>query len=129
MYRFLGWLNVALLVIVTSPYWFTRLNKLLLKLKGPSYLKFVKMLRTLHKPFGLILAITAPIHGYMALGTLRLHTGTLVFAGIVFTAFAGGTYFKTRNKTVFKVHKTLALFSVAALLLHLLKPGALYGFF
>ena len=41
----------------------------------------------------------------------------------------GGIHYKTKNKKVFKVHKIMALVSVALLLLHRLWPGALWYLF
>ncbi|MGC6175558.1 hypothetical protein [Lacrimispora sp. 38-1] len=35
-------------------------------------------IRKFHKPAGVGLAALSLIHGYLALGTIRLHTGTLV---------------------------------------------------
>jgi hypothetical protein len=80
----------------------------------------------LHKPLGLALAVAAPVHGYLALGSFRLHTGSLLYISLLLTAGAGGTYYKTKSKNIFKLHKMLALITVLLLLLHLLAPGALF---
>ena len=125
MYQALGILNVVLLIIITSPYWVKKLNKHLLHLKGPGYNKLMKTLRTIHKPLGVILALNAIFHGYLALGTLRLHTGSLAWIMILITV-ALGIGFKIKKKpVVFKWHKRAALTVVILVIIHRLFPNAL----
>ena len=38
-----------------------------------------------------------PIHGYMALGGFKLHTGTLLYLSIIATAGLGGSFYKTKK--------------------------------
>lgn len=127
MYSLLGWFNAIALVLLTAAWWFPRLNRSVLKLKASTAGPLNKSLRRLHKPLGLALAVAAPIHGYLALGSFRLHTGSLLYISVLLTASAGGAFYKTRNKAIFKVHKALAFLTVLLLLLHLLAPGALFA--
>jgi hypothetical protein len=129
MVSLIGWFNVSLLVILTAPYWLTRLNRATLKSKDSRFLSLLKLLRAIHKPLGVTVLILAPIHGYLALGGFRLHTGTLLITMFFLTASAGGAFYKTKKKAFFKIHKTLAFMTSMALLLHLLAPGALSQFF
>lgn len=126
MYSLLGWFNAIALVLLTAAWWFPRLNRSVIKLKPSIMSPINKSLRRLHKPLGLALAVAAPVHGYLALGSFRLHTGSLLYISLLLTAGAGGTYYKTKNKNIFKLHKMLALTTVLLLLLHLLAPGALF---
>lgn len=129
MYSFLGWFNVVALLVLTGAYWFPRFNRSILRLKATSAVDIIKGLRRIHKPLGLALLITAPLHGYLALGAFRLHTGTLVYLSLFLTALAGGSFYRTKKKFLFKLHKTMALITVLLLILHLVNPGALYGLF
>ena len=79
MYRILGYLNVTLFIVVTSPYWLRRLNQWMLHIRGADIQKVLKPLRSLHKPLAACLAVLAAIHGYLALGAPRLHTGSIVW--------------------------------------------------
>lgn len=126
MYSLLGWFNAIALVLLTAAWWFPRLNRSVIKLKPSIMSPINKSLRRLHKPLGLALAVAAPVHGYLALGSFRLHTGSLLYISLLLTAGAGGTYYKTKSKNIFKLHKMLALTTVLLLLLHLLAPGALF---
>ena len=126
MYRFLGWLNVALLVVMTSPYWLRFLNNHLLHSKSAFYRKTVKLLRSIHKPLGAAVILVALIHGYLALGAFRLHTGTLLGIAVVLTAILGATFFISKKRTAFVWHKRMVLIALLLLLLHLLFPSAVY---
>ena len=92
MYRILGILNVALLVVITSPYWLRRLGQLFFPKKKLASTRLMKVLRAAHKPLGVCLLLIALAHGYLALGAAAAH-GTLagimvlstVVLGILFT--------------------------------------------
>ena len=126
MYRFLGWLNVVFLVVMTSPYWLRFLNKHFFHAKGGIYGKAVKLLRSIHKPLGAVVVLVALIHGYLALGAFRLHTGTLLGIAVILTAILGGTFFISRKRLAFTWHKRMVLVVLLLLLLHLLFPSAVY---
>ncbi len=129
LYEFIGFINVALIVALTSPYWLRLINKVLFKNKNKDIVKLIKPLRKLHKPMGLAILVLAPFHGYLALGGLRPHTGSLVGLMATITILLGGTYFFTKKKAIFKWHKVAALLTVILLAVHLLFPSALYTLF
>jgi hypothetical protein len=126
IYIYIGWFNVALLAVMTAPYWLRFLNNHTLRLKGGAYAKTIKFLRKIHKPLGLFILLLALYHGYLALGALRPHTGVLVWLAVFLTASLGLSFYLTKKKTFFKWHKRMVLAVLALLLLHLLFPSALY---
>lgn len=125
-YSLLGWINVILLGILVIPYVLNFLNKKIFKTKNKTYFKIVKSFRKFHKPLGLAMLIIGPIHGYMALGGFKLHTGTLFYISILLTGALGGSFYKTKKKVFFTWHKRMAFVTVALLLLHLFAPSAIY---
>ena len=125
-YAILGWTSIGLAVIASSPYWLRMLNNLTFKTKDKRFFSLLKFLRKIHKPLGLLLAVIAIIHGYLALnGNIRLHTGLLVYISFFLTAVLGGIHYRLKNKTIFKFHKTMVLVSFLLLILHLAFPWAL----
>jgi len=126
MYSVLGWLNVIILGVILSPYVLGFLNRKFLKTRNKGFMNTIKFLRRLHKPFGLAMAVLALVHGYMAMGGFRLHTGSLLYASIFLTAFLGGSFYKLKKRALFTWHKRMALVSFLLLLLHLFYPSALY---
>ncbi len=127
MYRVLGYVNVALLVLITAPYWLKKLNLWLFHWKGKAYQQTIKLLRKLHKPLGIALALLAIVHGYLALGTFRLHTGSLAWIMVLITAALGGAFYRLKKAQLFKWHKAFALIVAIFTAIHLLLPGLLSG--
>ncbi len=125
MYRILGYVNVALLVIITAPYWLKKLNLWLFHWKGRAYQQTLKFLRKLHKPLGAALVLLAMVHGYLALGSFRLHTGSLAWIMLLITASFGFAFYRLKKAKLFKWHKAFALVVAAFTAIHLLLPGLL----
>lgn len=130
-YRTLGYITLALLVIVTAPYWLRTLNSWTIKTKDKRFLNFLKFLRSIHKPLGIVLAAVALWHGYEILlkYQFRLHTGVIAYAGFVLTAILGILHWRRKDKRIFKGHRTMAAISAALVALHLLWPGAIRQLF
>lgn len=129
MYIFLGWLNVGLLTVMTAPVWLRFLNRHTLRLKGGAYGKTIKFLRALHKPLGAAVIVIAVIHGYLALGALRLHTGTILWLSIFVAAVLGASFYYTKKRPLFLWHRRWVLLVLLLLLIHLLFPSAVYHIF
>ena len=125
MYVVLAWTTVILAFLMLLPYIMKKLGKSAGFIRYSGYKKALKFLRTVHKPMGAVVLVTGLAHGYLALGgTIILNTnGTLLWTILLVTAVVGGIYFRTRNKSLFPVHKFLALLVVVAFLYHYLSPG------
>ncbi|MBE0600760.1 MAG: hypothetical protein IH607_03170 [Firmicutes bacterium] len=72
-----------------------------------------------------ILVIMA-IHGYLALGALRLHTGTIAGIFLLITVILGGLFFFTKKKKAFVWHKRFVAILLLFIAIHLLFPSAVY---
>ncbi len=129
MYKILGLISATLLVVITSPYWVRRLNQWIFHIKGKGFTDFVKTLRKIHKPLGIALVLIALYHGYLALGTLRLHTGSIAWGLVLVTAILGALFYKKKKAVYFTWHKRMALITVLFVLLHLFVPNAVYYLF
>ena len=126
MYSVLGWINVAILGVILAPFALNFLNRKFIKTNSRGYAETVKFLRRLHKPLGAFMAVFALVHGYMAMGGLRLHTGSLLYVSIFATALLGGSFYRFKKRALFQWHKRMALVSFLLLLLHLFYPSALW---
>lgn len=129
LYQILGFFNIALLVILTSPYWVRKLAGWLYPKKRIAGTKFYKTLRAVHKPAGIALVIVTLIHGYLALGSLRLHTGVVAGVMVLVTATLGALFYYTKKRLLFRWHKAAALAVVLLTALHLIAPNLLYTLF
>lgn len=128
-YALLGWLSVIVFGVVLAPYVLNWFNRNYLKTKNKNFSKVLKFLRKLHKPFGIALIVLGIVHGFMALGSLRLHTGTLFYLAIVITGFLGGSFYRLKKRELFVWHKRAAALAFVLFLLHYFVPGALYYLF
>ncbi|TJX13179.1 hypothetical protein E9840_10345 [Tissierella creatinini] len=125
-YKILGWINAISLTIVVAPFALNFLSRKLFNSKNKDIRNIVKYLRKFHKPLGIVLIVIGIIHGYMALGSLRLHTGTLLYLSIILTGALGGSFYKAKKRIFFVWHKRMAFVSVALLMLHYFYPSAIY---
>lgn len=126
MYAVLGWLNIGFIAVMTAPHWLRFLNNHTLRLKGGGYAKTIKVLRTIHKPLGILILILAAIHGYLALGALRLHTGTIAGTMLLITVILGSLFYFTRKRPAFVWHKRFVVILLFFIAIHLLFPSAVY---
>jgi hypothetical protein len=107
--KMLGWVSVGALSILL-------LNFVTVKIiKKPKFLR--KVTSALHTPAAITLVIAAVIHAYLIWGNLRIHTGHILFFGILLTAAASilGKKFKFRkwlSLHIYLAFATLALFFV-----------------
>jgi len=129
LYKILGIINVLLIIVITSPYWLRRLGQRFFPKRKIASTKLIKVLRAVHKPFGLCLLLITLIHGYLALGAFRLHTGTLVGIMVLVTVVLGLLFYRKKKAVFFKWHKRAALLMVLLTLLHLFFPNAIYYIF
>ena len=126
MYKLLGIVNIVLIGIITSPWWLRYLGKWFFPDKKIMTTRFMKVLRVVHKVLGVCLLVIMLVHGYLALGSFQLHTGTLTGIMLVLTVIFGALFYWRKKKIFFKLHKTSALIMVLLVLIHLLFPSALY---
>lgn len=126
MYAILGILSLIFLIGAVMPYLVRSINRRLFKGKNKFLIQCGKWLRKIHKPFGTGMVVVAMIHGYMAMGALRLHTGTLAWFMCVVTAILGVLFYKKKKAVYFVWHKRAALCTVILTAVHLFFPGALY---
>lgn len=126
MYATLGILSLIFLIGAVMPYLVRLINRRLFKGKNKSLIQCGKWLRKIHKPFGTGMVVVALIHGYLAMGALRLHTGTLAWIMSVVTAVLGVLFYKKKKAVYFVWHKRAALLTVVLTAVHLFFPGALY---
>lgn len=127
MYKLFGALNLALIAIAVAPYAVRKINQWFIHSKGKGFAKLMKVLRPLHKAAGLALLVSMFIHGWLALGRLQLHTGTVTAVMFGIVVIFGALFYFLRKAGLLKWHKALALAAILLAAVHLLFPSLLNG--
>jgi hypothetical protein len=121
MVRFLAFVNVSLLVLLLSPYFLRRINKHIFKNKNKILKKYIPIFSKYHMYFGFILLITAFVHGYMALGAVRFHSGYILWLWVLIQVTLGIFTKKKKNPKIFKIHRLIGIGSLVFLIIHLIQ--------
>jgi uncharacterized membrane protein len=115
----LGWLNITLVGVSFLPFLLRRFRRHVLKKPNKQLNAVLKFLGKLHPFIGITLLITSFIHGYLAVGTIRLHTGYVAWF-LIATLFAIRMWGKiSKNKYWLTMHRAVAMLLFLSLLLHI----------
>ncbi len=128
-YIVLGWINFSLFVLTAAHFWLRFLNKRFFHSKSKKFLGLLKTLRIIHKPIGIALVGLVFLHGYLALGTIRPHTGLMAATAMATAAALGAAYFFSRKKVFFSLHRWAVLVIACLIVLHLIFPNLLTALF
>ena len=129
MYKILGWVNFAVLLIMFLPIMLEKMNTSVLKVKGNGYTRALGFIRKLHKPLGTIIFVSVVIHGFLALGSFRLHTGPFLGLLLILTGIFAIAFAKAKKKWLFVTHKTLSYLFIIMMIIHLIFPSAFSALF
>lgn len=119
--EFTGILNGLILAFLILGF----IARLIYKKYGKQYpllKKFLLFTKKYHRYLGFVFIVVAPIHGYLALGRISLHTGTLLYLSILvmFLLYLLGKA-KLLKKWVV-LHRTWAFVVVGLFFIHYLWP-------
>ncbi len=121
----LGWLNLFLIIIMSAIYPVKKLQVSMIKRKGKEqakkYTTIYKKISTLHPILGIIIIVVGVVHGFLALGEFRLHTGSLIIVNLVLMAVTAiiGPKIKGLRKKWRNLHQGLALLLFVFIVIHL----------
>ena len=121
MYRILGWTNIAIVVLMLLPFVLVKIAKN----KDGILKKIQKILLKLHRPLSGLLLLSAIVHGYLALGTFALHTGTILLIAVIISVIFASIFIMMKKKVFFTLHRAMASVIILLILLHLLFPWVL----
>ncbi len=128
MYSYLGWFFVFILALMILPY----IIRLIMKQsaaakKNKTLKKMLKISRKMHQYIIFTVIFLAPVHAYLALGgSLRLHTGSLLYLSILITSILGYVFYKRKKKSLIKFHKFFVIIVLIFLFIHLVYPNLLW---
>lgn len=118
MYAFLGWVNVAL---IASMGLILPLRAQYLKTKDKKTLALYQRVRKGHPVVGGAIILLGLVHGYMSLGAIRLHTGTLIVLVLALMALVAlvGSRWQPLKKHWRALHRNMGLTLWVFIFLHI----------
>lgn len=119
----LGSLSAILFLFLILPFVLNLINKRFYDYQNQNLMKWSKAIRKYHKQAGVLIAIVAITHGILMLGEFKLHTGFVLYIGILITAILGFSYYKSKNKSLYMWHKRMMFLDLILLIIHLTVPG------
>ena len=119
-FKFLGWVNIALLVLVISHFILRRVNKYGFKNKGKLLRRIATSMSKVHPYIVGLLLVTAFLHGYNLAGGIRLHSGFIAFAVILLQSGFGILVKYVKKKPVLIIHRITGLLLVVSVFIHVI---------
>jgi hypothetical protein len=116
----LGYLNLALMICLLLPFLLRRINRHAFNSKNQLLGKTASGFAKVHPYLGPLLLLLALVHGYLALGIIMMHTGTVLGAAILLQNILGLSFKLFGKPFLLKLHRPLGLLAVLFLLAHLL---------
>jgi len=123
-YQILGNISAIILFFQISLFILRRVYIFLhkyLHIKPSWFPPILKFLKNAHIYTGITLLVIGFIHGFLALGTIKLHTGFILWLGILF-AFIGFLFKKKVGKKWIVYHRTFGFVILALFFLHYYFP-------
>ena len=115
MASILGYISAVLLICILT---FFPAKMYCLKQKQCKY--FTKIFRG-YEVLGILLVITAFIHGYLMLGNIKMHSGTVLIVFVVILMMFSRLGRRVSNRWI-GYHKALSFVVLILFLIHILSP-------
>jgi len=119
-FKYLGWVNISLLVLIITHFILRRVNKFGFKNKNKTLRKISMTMSKLHPYLTGLLVVTAFLHGYNLAGGIRLHSGYIAFAAILLQATFGALVKFKKKKPILIIHRITGLLLVISVFIHVI---------
>ena len=125
MVEVMGWMNLVLVVVMGIIYpvkkYATAMLQKVGKEKSKGSMKLYQLIRQIHPILGTIIVLLGLLHGYLAIGTMRLHTGLLIVIMIMLMGIVAifGPKLKVLRKKWRTLHRSMGLFLFIFVIIHL----------
>lgn len=120
LWKYLGWVNIGLLVLIISHFVLRRVNKLALANKNKVLRKVSTTMSKIHPYLTGLLLVSAFLHGFNLAGGIRFHSGYIAFLAILLQSFFGTLVKITKKKPILITHRIIGLLLITAVITHVL---------
>lgn len=119
-FKFLGWVNITLLVLIITHFMLRRVNKYGFKNKSKLLRRISIFMSKIHPYLTGLLLVSAFLHGFNLAGGIRLHSGYIAFAAILLQASFGALVKFKKKKPILITHRIIGLLLVASVFVHVI---------
>lgn len=120
LFKYLGWVNISLLLLIITHFILRRINKYGFNNKSKQLRRTAVFMSKIHPYIVGLLLVTAFLHGYNLAGGIRLHSGFIAFAVILIQSGFGVLVKYVKKKPVLIVHRITGLLLVISVLIHVI---------
>ena len=119
-FKYLGWVNITLLILVITHFLLRRINKFGFGNKSKALRKISSYMSKIHPFIAGALVVSAFFHGWNLAGGIRLHSGYIAFAAILLQLVFGTMVKYLKKKPILIIHRFTGLALVTAVIVHVL---------
>lgn len=119
-FKYLGWVNISLLVLVVTHFILRRVNRYGFANKNKALRKISKFMSKIHPVIAGCLLISAFFHGWNMVGGIMLHSGYIAFAAILLQLTLGTMVKYLKKKPFLIIHRIIGLALVTSVVTHIL---------
>ncbi|MBN2559086.1 MAG: hypothetical protein JXB33_10065 [Clostridia bacterium] len=120
VYKYLGWVNIGLLVLILAHFVLRRINRIGFSNKNKFLKKAAAFMSKIHTYLTIVLTATAFFHGFNLAGGIRFHSGYIAFIAILLQATAGALVKARKKKPFLAVHRLTGLLLAATVIIHVI---------
>ena len=119
-FKYLGWVNITLLVLIITHFLLRRINKYGFGNKSKALRKISAFMSKLHPYLTGVLVITAFLHGFNLAGGIRMHSGYIAFLAILIQGIFGLLVKFIKKKPILVIHRIAGLALVISVIIHVM---------
>ncbi|MFO7611277.1 MAG: hypothetical protein R6W99_02150 [Clostridia bacterium] len=120
VYKYLGWVNIGLLVLILAHFILRRINRIGFSNKNRFMKKAAAFMSKIHPYLTIVLTATAFLHGFNLAGGIRFHSGYIAFIAILLQATAGALVKARKKKQFLIIHRFTGILLATAVIIHVI---------
>lgn len=117
-FKYLGWVNITLLVLVITHFLLRRVNKYGFGNKNKALRKISVFMSKVHPFIAGALVVSAFFHGWNLAGGIRLHSGYIAFLAILLQLSIGTLVKYLRKKPLLVTHRIVGIALTVSVIVH-----------
>ena len=119
-FKYLGWVNITLLVLIITHFILRRVNKYGYKNKNKVLRRISTFMSKVHPYLTGLLLVSAFFHGFNLARGIRFHSGYIAFVAILLQASFGAIVKFKMTKPILITHRIIGILLVVSVFVHII---------